>query len=397
MGSEQDMMSDLAAADAAGDHELAQHIAGKIKASRAGAPPTVSGPMAALQGAAQGATLGWGDEMKAGWRSLFPGKLGGAPYKKGLAEERAYDESAQKQHPYLHGAGNFAGSVLPSAAAAVMSGGTSLAPTMARMALPLAAGQGAMQGAGYSNADTPGGLARDSAVGGGLGILGHGIGTALGAVGRFVSGRARGLAVRAEAKAAEKAANEVSEQLASARGSLGGEVQKGQRIVENLRRLGVDLSPEEQAAATQLEQRLAQSTREALPAQVGAIASKDAELAALKTGASDAFHARKDALLSTGEMKNQILTRALRYGPVAAGSVLGNIVGGPIGGTVGSLAGAGTRPMVRSVLRMAKNPAVQKAAGEFVENRVNGPTATFLRRALQAGIPAEATQQLVTQ
>lgn len=358
----------------------------------AAAPPKVGTPEAVLRGAAQGATFGFGDELEAGWKHL----VGGADYTKTRAQLRSDEANARSQHPVAYTGGEIGGSLLPSAVAAMATGGTSLAPSMAKAGLPMAAGQGALQGAGYSNADTAGGLARDSALGAGVGVAGYGLGQTLGAVGRKVAGSARGLAVRAEAKAADKAAKEVADGIASARGSLGGEVQKGNRIVENLRRLGPDLSPEEQAAAQQLEERLSASAREALPGQVSTIAARDADLAAAKTGASEAFNARKTDLLSTDEMKRQVLARALRYGPVALGSLAGHYVGGPIGGTVGALAGAGTRPMVRSVLRMSTNPAVQKAVGDFIAEGANGPTAALLRRAIQAA-PVAATQQLVTQ
>lgn len=393
MPSEQEMMADLATADAAGDSQLAEHIAGQIKALRAPpAPPKVSTPEAILGGVAQGATLGFGDEMEAGWKHL----VGGADYTKTRDQLRAANANARSQHPVAYTGGEIGGSLLPSAVAALATGGTSLAPGMAKAALPLAAGQGALQGAGYSNADSAGGLARDSALGAGVGVAGYGLGQTLGAVGRKVAGSARGLAVRAEAKAADKAAKEVAEQIASAKGALGGEVQKGSRLVENLQRFGTHLGPEEQAAADDLVQRVEQSNLRSLPGQAQAIAARDAEFAAAKTGASEAFAARKADLLSTDEMKRQVLARALRYGPVALGSLAGHYVGGPIGGTVGALAGAGTRPMVRSVLRMSTNPAVQKAFGNFIADGANGPTAALLRRAIQAA-PVAATQQLVTQ
>lgn len=508
----------------------------------AAAPPKVGAPEAVLRGAAQGATFGFGDELEAGWKHL----VGGADYTKTRNQLRGDEANARSQHPVAYTGGEIGGSLLPSAVAAMATGGTSLAPSMAKAALPLAAGQGALQGAGYSNADTAGGLARDSALGAGVGVAGYGLGQTLGAVGRKVAGSARGLAVRAEAKAADKAAKEVAEQIASAKGALGGEVQKGSRLLENLTRLEPDMSAEQLAAldamksapggspvlgrydpqgapeyefwrihrggpsATpesvsadvlnpdkwqstswvdnsdvreglsamespqdlarymqahagdlngawlvrmkaalahakdfdhaegarltyptqvvsaepvpsefaraasiggrpksyeyvptdnpirQLQQRVTQSTLDALPGQAQAIAARDAELAAAKTGASEAFGARKADLLSTDEMKRQVLTRALRYGPVALGSLAGHYVGGPIGGTVGALAGAGTRPMVRSVLRMSTNPAVQKAVGDFIAEGANGPAATLLRRAIQAS-PVAATQQLVTQ
>jgi len=205
----------------------------------------------------------------------------------------------------------------------------------------------------------------------------------------------RGLGNRAVGKASEKAASEVAAEIASARGALGGEVQKGNRIVENLRRLGPDLSPEQQALINDLEQRLSASNLESLPAQAGTIATKDAELAALKSGASDAFHARRDQLLSPDEAVSQLKARLLRYGPVAAGTALGTAIGGPIGSGIGALAGAGTRPMVQSLRRLAQSPAVQKALSDKLADAVESPGARLLRMMVERGAPTLATQQLV--
>lgn len=406
---EDEMMSDLAAADAAGDSELAQHIAGKIKAARTPAlsatRPEVSKTEALLRGAAMGATMGFGDELEAGWKSLFPKSLGGSPYRETRDKIRADEAVAREQHPYLYGGAEMAGAALPAAGMALATGGTSLAPAMAKAALPIAAGQGAVQGAGYSNADSAGGLARDVGVGTGLGVLGHGVGSALGGAGRTLVGSIRGRGVRAVAKAAEQAAEETAQGVKTATGSLGGEVQKGQRIVENLRRLGPDLSPEQQAMVNDLEQRLSASTLEALPGQAGTIAAKDAELAALKSGASEAFNARKADLLSPDEAKRQVMARVMRYGPPAAGglllSLLGHAVGGPVGaaagGPIGLAGGAVLRPMIRSMRNLKNNPAVEKAVTDALTSDVVTTPGEFLRQLLARGAPAVASQQLVTQ
>lgn len=350
----------------------------------------------ALMGVGQGLSLGFGDEMKAGWRSLFPKSMGGVDYKQERDRLRAEDAAARQQHPYIYGATEAVGSALPAAGLAVATGGTSMAPMLAKAALPLAAGQGALQGAGSSNANTAGGLVRDASIGGGLGAAGYGLGALLGSAGRGIAGWARGKATQAVARAGEKAAEEVATGISSARGALGGEVQKGQRIVENLRRLGPELSPEQQQLVNELEQRLTASTLESLPAQAGTIATKDAELAALKSGASEAFNSRKADLLSTDEMKRQTIARILRYGPVAAGTALGTAVGGPMGSAIGALAGAGTRPAIQSLRRLAKNPAVQNAVFSQLADAAESNPGMLLRQLLSRGAPALATQELVT-
>jgi hypothetical protein len=348
------------------------------------------------EGALTGGGLGWRDEMVGGYKAVakhvLPKSLGGTDlplgeqYRQDRDAVRSEQEGFRKAHPVAYGAGEIAGGMVPGSVATLATGGAA--------ALPMALAQGGVSGAGYSNADTAGGLARDTGLGIGIGALGYGAGQA---VGKAFSGMA-GLAGRgvrlAESRAAGKAADEIAAEIASARGSLGGEVQKGQRIVENLRRLGPQLTPEEQAAVAQLEQRLTQSTREALPGQVGAIDAKDAALSAAKQGASQALRDRTAELLSTGEVKQQILSRALRYGPVALGTALGSAVGGPFGTAVGALAGAGTRPMVRSMIRLGKNPAVQKATLEAIENAAP-QLGTFLRRAIQASATGPLTEAAV--
>src|SRR6185295_12744881 len=148
------------------------------------APPRQVGtPEAAFAGLTQGASLGFGDEVKAGWRSLFPKNLGGGDYKATRDQLRAENKSAQQQHPWAYGAGEVAGGALPAVGLGMATGGTAVAPMLGKAALPLAAGQGALQGAGLSDAATAGGVARDASVGGGLGVAGYGAGQALGLAG----------------------------------------------------------------------------------------------------------------------------------------------------------------------------------------------------------------------
>lgn len=350
------------------------------------APPRQVGKAEALlRGAAQGATLGFGDEMEAGWKHL----VGGADYKSTRDQLRADEANARTQHPTAYLGGEMAGGAAPGIAATVLTGGAAAGPA-------LAAGQGAAQGAGYSNASDARGLSRDSAVGGGVGLLGYGASKAMGSAASRLAGWARAGSTRATANAAQKTADKVAEQIASARGALGGEVQKGNRLVENLRRLGTPLGPTEQAAADDLEQRLAASNLQSLPDQAGIIATKDAELQALKSGASDALKSGTAELLSTAEAKRQLSSRALRYGPVAAGTILGTAIGGPVGSAVGALVGAGSRPMIRSVIRLGQTPAVQKAGFDAIAGAAESTPGDILRQLLTRGGATAATQSLVT-
>lgn len=384
---------------------------------------------ALLRGTAQGATMGFGDELEAGWKSM----LGGGKYKDIRDKLRGDEQNAQSQHPYMYGAGEMAGSLAPMAAGGGATAGTRLL---------MAAGQGAAQGAGYSNAGDARSLVRDTALGAGVGVGGFGLGEALSGVGRGLVRFARRGSTAAAAKAGEQAAEEVAAKIASAKGALGGEVQKGSRQIENMMRFEESLTPEQRAVwnelqlsaertpagtlktayetgtlpvaaptaaeripATQtavgpvqaLRERVAQSTLDALPSQADTIAANDAELAALKQGASEAFNARKGELLAPGEALRQLKARAWRYGPVAAGTLIGTSIGGPVGSAVGALAGAGSRPMIQSMRRLAQNPAVQKATFEALANAADSKPGDLLRQLLSRGGAAAATQSLVTE
>jgi len=346
---------------------------------------------ALLRGAAQGATLGFGDELEAGWKHL----VGGADYTKTRDQLRADEANARSQHPIAYGAAEAVGGAVPFLAGAALTGGAASPLLAGRTALGVAAGQGALQGAGYSEGKNARSLARDTALGAGVGVAGYGLGQGLAAAGRGLARFARAGSTVAAARATEKAANEIAAEIASAKGSLGGEVQKGSRLVENLGRFGTKLGPEEQAAAAALAQRVEASNLQSLPGQAATIGAKDAELQALKTGASDALKSRTAELLSTAEAKRQLSARALRYGPVAAGTLIGTAIGGPVGSAVGALAGAGSRPMVRSTLRMLQNPAVQKAAYDKLAAAAESTPGALLRQLLARGAPAAATQSLV--
>src|ERR1700742_1149874 len=155
MPTEAEMMADLDAADKAGDTQLAQHIAGQIRTARSAQPTKTE---SFLRGGAQGATLGFGDEIQgavqaAGLKTL-PAALGGGrntlvPWQKEFwnkdtpgsffsregappsptdaksltdlyAEQRDVarkeDEAAKGANPLTYLAGSAAGAVLPAAA-----------------------------------------------------------------------------------------------------------------------------------------------------------------------------------------------------------------------------------------------------------------------------------------
>jgi len=203
-----EMMGDLAAADAAGDTQLAQHIAGRIKSLQtpvAPAQPNVSGLTAFGRGAAQGATLGLGERIMGGIQAALP--VPGDPssfrerYRQQLAAAQAESDKAQKAHPAAYIAGNVVGGaaptvLLPTAKAAQ---GASLATRMGVGALN-AAPVGAMIGGAESRQTTPLGVLRDVLKGGAGGALAGGampvLGKAIEAAGKGAAGAADWAAIR---------------------------------------------------------------------------------------------------------------------------------------------------------------------------------------------------------
>jgi hypothetical protein len=135
------------------------------------------------RGAAQGATLGFGDEIQGALQAVLP-PPGGDPrgYFGGMVEryrsERDAARGADRRAQQAHGAAYVAGSVVGSAPAAIATGGAGAAQGAGLGARVLygaraAAPMGAVYGAGTSEADGLGGLARDAAVGGaGTAVLG---------------------------------------------------------------------------------------------------------------------------------------------------------------------------------------------------------------------------------
>lgn len=122
--------------------------------------PTKSQLESALRGAAQGASMGFADEITGGLESLFTDK----PYAQARDESRAQYAQAQEDNPLTYGASEIAGGV----GSALATGG---AGGVGRLAL-----QGASSGLGYSSADNAADMAIDTAtgaaIGGGLGVAG---------------------------------------------------------------------------------------------------------------------------------------------------------------------------------------------------------------------------------
>lgn len=283
-------------------------------------PKALPGRLEAVgRGFAQGGTMGLGDEgagLGAATQAAVAAQpeLAGVPdaelyalarsttrgedYSRMRNQSRASNKAVQEAHPGYYAAGEVTGAMAPAAASALLGGAA--APTGASVlrrlmspgALAASAGQGAVQGAGYSDASTPGALAADSSLGAGVGTLAHGLGAVVGAAGSSVASRLRGVADAARGRAGTQAETEVADKLRTAIGRYGGEVQKGSRFSENIGRLGTELTPEEQALKSALEEQVGASTRAALPGQSATIATRKAEMEALQAGAPDAISSR---------------------------------------------------------------------------------------------------------
>jgi hypothetical protein len=392
-------------------------------------PPRVGQVESALRGGLQGLSSGWGEELTAnaaagreGTPSLLRGVVQpGAPFADVLQQgagllarlgrggretygrtreaERTANRAAEEANPRTYLASQVAGAVAPS-----LVGG---APATGGRALLQAAGLGAAQGAGYSDADEIRGLASDTALGTALGLAGYGAGQVLGKGAAATLRKGRDLVRTGTARAGTQATGEVAEELATAAGRVGGEVQKGSRQVENLMRLEQSMTPEQRALYRQLQasgvvpdlqQAVAQSTLEGLPSQAATIAARKAELATLQSAAPQRATERTAELL-TPQPRADIKSFLKSYAEPAAWALAGERVADWSGAdprtraTAGVIAGAlGARTRAGKALWTRLNrPAHQAAIGRKLE-RIGGSASTplgkMLLQALERGAPA---------
>jgi hypothetical protein len=218
------------------------------------AQPDMGGMKAAWQGAKSGATFNFSDEI-AGARGAAPkipgtdrdipefigpipartiagaGRLGlnaitgndheaVAAYERARDEERAANELAQKQHPYLHGAGQIAGSLPAMAILPELGAARALAPTAGRLAkfgatvadsAALGGEYGALSGAGEGKdvgdraMHAAEGIVSGIVGGAAAPVVGAGAGAAYDKFGKPIVGAVRGW-VNPEAEAARRLA-----------------------------------------------------------------------------------------------------------------------------------------------------------------------------------------------
>lgn len=382
-------------------------------------PATVGGVESGARGALQGASMGFGDEAAAAVDALLPGlsrkfnpePLATAPEGASLHDRyaaardyyRGRNAVAQEANPKTYLGGQIGGAVLTARAVPL--------PVKGPAGVINAAGQGALQGAGYSEADEGLGLARDTALGGALGLAGHGAGALVGGAASKVRGAASGLLGSARGRALGQATKEVDEAIASARGQLGGETQKGSRYIENLLRFEASgtLTPAQQAELAALRQAgtvdtlaqsVAQGTLEALPSQAGTIAAKRAALDAATQGAPASIAQRTGELLKP-TVKPDTKTLLKSYAEPLVWMVGAQQIGNAFGldpGQQGALAAAaglvGGRTRAGKAIRTRlTKPGNQAAIARALER--TGQRIEALRRPATASVPAFTVPWLV--
>ncbi|HUG49870.1 MAG TPA: hypothetical protein VLZ78_02625 [Terrimesophilobacter sp.] len=140
--------------------------AGEFPINEARSRGPAPGALASVgRGLVQGASFGFADEIGGAIGSLLSGKS----YQEVRDEIRTGDKAAEAAHPLLYGAGQLGGGIATSLIPGV---NVAKGATAAQTALNLGA-QGAIAGAGASEANTPGGVLTDAAAGG---VLGAGVG-----------------------------------------------------------------------------------------------------------------------------------------------------------------------------------------------------------------------------
>lgn len=272
-----------------------------------------------------------------------------------IAESRKLDAPLMKTEGGKWG--NVAGNVASAIPAAVIPGVNTLAGAAA-----LGSTMGALQPTveGESRLENTG-------TGALFGAGGYGAGKLLGAAVRGAGSKIGGIEAKVSAKAADQAAGET----ASARSAAGNAAQNAYRQLEHLRELKAlrGLSPEETQVVKELSAELAQKAQEKLipaAAMKKAAAQAYQDAIAGESGRAAQLAAEK---LGGAEVKRQVMARLMRYGPAAAGGVIGNMIFPGLGGSVGGAAtGLVLRPALRSMINLSKNPAVQRSLLSPVAN-----------------------------
>lgn len=278
-----------------------------------------------------------------------------------------------------------------------------VASAPANMGYKAAAGLGAVQGLGYSNADDAAGTLRDSAIGTAGGLAGQAAGKVLASVGSKATGLVTRTLDKLRSKAGDQAAKTAEAEVASLTGKYGGLRQTENKAIREAAAMESAGTLNSENAALLAEARASgrfnEALNEALANDLQFLTKRTGEVQAAKSAADAARQAlpqtianETERLLSPEMAKEQVKARFKRYAvPVIGGATAGYLTSGDdplskgIGMGVGAAAGRGVSPMVQALIRMASNPAVEtqmlKAAGSATQ-AATGPTTQALVRAL---------------
>lgn len=272
--------------------------------------------------------------------------------------EREIDQARKDQPAAFYGAG------LP---AAVLAG---LPMGVARglgAAVKAGAAMGGLSGLGSSKADlTRGELGQaavdtglGAALGAGLGAAGHAVGSGLGWLGQAAGRRA----ARLESTIDDLSEAAASAETRTARSAAGNKAQAAYRTAELTLKDPAATTAQREMAEELLRQQAANATPELANVAAERASAGAAFRDALRTQAQRAEKIKADRL-SGKELSRKVGERAKRYGlPAVVGSALGGLGLGPLGAAggfaLGGAAGAAYRPMMHSLLRLAKDPDLQ--------------------------------------
>jgi hypothetical protein len=377
-----------------------------------------------VRGGLQGLTLGWGDEAAGAISAALPaflrnkvddeavgqGETWRERYQHARDYYRARNKAAEEANPGTYLAGEVVGGTAPllatgggGAAAKAAGGGVRLAPALA------AAGQGVVAGAGYSDARDLTQNAKDAALGGALGAGGSVVSQKVGGLLSRIGSRAGAKEAAAAARAGAQAAEDVAAPIASARGELGAEVQKGSRYVENLMRLQESMTPEQRALYQELvdkgivpdlQRAVAGSTLERLPGQAATIAEKGATLEALQSAAPQAVKDRAAQLMQP-QFGKDAASFLKSYAEPLVAAYGANKVAEWVGADPEQRAGAaavagivfGRTRAGKALWNRLNRPGNQMSIQQAVQVAVESRPAQSLVAALRSGIPSAATQR----
>lgn len=271
----------------AGPKTIPSHVPG------AGGPvsPAATKVDSGVRGAFQGLSAGWGDEAAAGLAAVAPfldreaakGDTIGERYQNARDFYRGLNSRAEAANPSTYLAGYVGGSVAPILTGAGAASQGAKAVTGGR-ALLTASGQGALSGAGLSDASSPVGVASDTALGAGVGLAGYGTGKVLGKGLAWAADKGRRLVRTGTARASQEAADAATAEVRSLEAAARERAANAYRQMERVNAALADktLPAEERAALEAFKQSpeyadlLAANAKGALAAAPEAAAEREA-------------------------------------------------------------------------------------------------------------------------